>query len=200
MYCSNLSNSKEVVDLDWEKLATTAVEASISKTERLSSFINSGDKEPAWDGNIYIHSDSKHSKKDIKKVATQVKGKGVSAKVKSTIKYPVSATDLKAYMHNGGTMFFVVYIDKGTGETKQIYYSALTPFKIMEIMKEYINNYINFYLENDDELTLKNEEKYRRIQQDENAMNRLATELGNLKLVDMQDINYEISRLLEKEI
>lgn len=70
----------------------------------------------------------------------------------------------------------------------------------MEIMKKYINNYINFYLENDDELTLKNEEKYRRIQQDENAMNRLATELGNLKLVDMQDINYEISRLLEKEI
>lgn len=70
----------------------------------------------------------------------------------------------------------------------------------MEIMKKYINNYINFYLENDDELTLKNEEKYRRMQQDENAMNRLATELGNLKLVDMQDINYEISRLLEKEI
>lgn len=70
----------------------------------------------------------------------------------------------------------------------------------MGIIKKYINNYINFYLENDDELTLKNEEKYRRIQQDENAMNRLATELGNLKLVDMQDINYEISRLLEKEI
>jgi len=70
----------------------------------------------------------------------------------------------------------------------------------METMKKYINNYINFYLENDDELTLKNEKKYRRIQQDENAMNRLATELGNLKLVDMQDINYEISRLLEKGI
>lgn len=70
----------------------------------------------------------------------------------------------------------------------------------MGIIKKYINNYINFYLENDDELTLKNEEKYRRIQQDENVMNRLATELGNLKLVDMQDINYEISRLLEKEI
>ena len=70
----------------------------------------------------------------------------------------------------------------------------------METMKKYINNYINFYLENDDELTLKNEEKYRRIQQDENTMNRLATELGNLKLVDMQDINYEISKLLEKEI
>jgi len=69
----------------------------------------------------------------------------------------------------------------------------------MEIMKKYINNYINFYLENDDELTLKNEEKYRRIQNNEQIMNKLAIELGNMKLVDMQDINYEISQLLEKE-
>lgn len=69
----------------------------------------------------------------------------------------------------------------------------------MEIMKKYINNYINFYLENDDELTLKNEEKYKKIQNDEKIMNKLSTELGNMKLVDMQDINYEISKLLEKE-
>lgn len=69
----------------------------------------------------------------------------------------------------------------------------------MEIMKKYINNYINFYLENDDELTLKNEEKYRRIQNNEQIMNKLAIELGNMKLVDMQDINYEINQLLEKE-
>ncbi|MBQ3475795.1 MAG: hypothetical protein IJH20_06480 [Bacilli bacterium] len=69
----------------------------------------------------------------------------------------------------------------------------------METMKKYINNYINFYLENDDELTLKNEEKYRKIQNDEKIMNKLSTELGNMKLVDMQDINYEISKLLEKE-
>ena len=40
-----------------EKLATSAVEKSIAKTERLDSFINSGDKEPAWDGNIYIYKD-----------------------------------------------------------------------------------------------------------------------------------------------
>jgi len=69
----------------------------------------------------------------------------------------------------------------------------------METMKKYINNYINFYLENDDELTLKNEKKYREIQQDKQKMNKLATELGNLKLIDIQDINYEISKLLERE-
>ena len=70
----------------------------------------------------------------------------------------------------------------------------------MEQMKKYINNYINFYLENDDELTQKNEKKFRRIQNDKNIMNKLATELGKMKLADMQDINYEISKLLDKEI
>lgn len=70
----------------------------------------------------------------------------------------------------------------------------------MKKMLEYINNYINFYLENDDELTEQNEEKYKRIQNDKAVMEKLATELGNIKLVDMQDINFEIQRLLDKEI
>ena len=70
----------------------------------------------------------------------------------------------------------------------------------MEQMKKYINNYINFYLENDDELIQKNEKKFKRIQNDEDIMNKLATELGKMKLADMQDINYEISKLLDKEI
>lgn len=70
----------------------------------------------------------------------------------------------------------------------------------MKQMKKYINNYINFYLENDDELTQKNEKKFKRIQNDEDIMNKLETELGEMKLADMQDINYEISKLLNKEI
>ena len=51
-----------------EKLATSAVETAIEKTDRLSSFINSGDKEPCWDGNIYIYEGKNHTKKNIKKV------------------------------------------------------------------------------------------------------------------------------------
>ena len=38
---------------------------------------------------------------------------GVTAKsVKESIKYGVSYDDLNAYMMDGGTIFFVVYIDK----------------------------------------------------------------------------------------
>ena len=35
-----------------EKLATSAVVESISKTDVLDPFVNDGDKEPSWDGNI----------------------------------------------------------------------------------------------------------------------------------------------------
>ena len=122
--------------MELEKLATSAVVSELSKTDRLSSFINSGDKEPCWDGNIYIHEDKSRTKKNIKKVATQVKGKAVTTKrLQRTISYPISFNDLNAYMMNGGTMFFVVYLDNNTGDALQIYYASLLPIKIKEIMK-----------------------------------------------------------------
>ena len=61
--------------MDLEKLATSAVKDSISVTETMSPFINEGDKEPVWDGNIYIFQDSSKKKDGIKKVPVQVKGK-----------------------------------------------------------------------------------------------------------------------------
>lgn len=123
--------------MEIEKLATSAVQMSIAKTDKLSSYINSGDKEPCWDGNIYIHEGKKRTKKNLKKVATQVKGKLVTNKdVKDTINYSISKEDLQAYMMNGGTMFFVVYIDKETGNTLQIYYASLLPVMIKLILKE----------------------------------------------------------------
>ena len=122
--------------MELEKLATSAVTSEIAKTDILSSFINSGDKEPCWDGNIYIHEEPRKTKKNIKKVATQVKGKAVSPKqVKRTIAYPIDHDDLHAYMMNGGTMFFVVYIDKDCGDTLQIYYTDLLPVKIKDLFK-----------------------------------------------------------------
>ena len=121
--------------MEIEKLATSAVINELSKTDRLSSFINSGDKEPCWDGNVYIHEDKARTKKNIKKVQIQVKGKTVSLRdAKRTISYSISFDDLNAYMMNGGTLFFVVYLDKNTGEAIQIYYSELLPIKIKKLL------------------------------------------------------------------
>ena len=123
--------------MDLEKIATSAIVMEISKTNILSSFINDGDKEPCWDGNIYIQENAKHTKKNIKRIPTQVKGRAATAKsVKESIKYGVSYDDLNAYMMDGGTIFFVVYIDKEKGEVLQIYYTVLLPIKIKDIFKQ----------------------------------------------------------------
>ena len=128
--------------MDLEKIATSALLSSISKTDTLSGFINNGDKEPCWDGNIYIYENSIHSKKNIKRIPTQVKGKGIKGKVaKNTIKYRVTYDDLHAYMMDGGTLFFVVYIDKETGDPLQIYYADLLPVRIMEIIRQKQDSY-----------------------------------------------------------
>lgn len=145
--------------MELEKIATNAVETSIVKTDRLTSFISRGDKEPCWDGNIYIHESKLHTKKNLKKVATQVKGKAVTKKqVADTISYRISRDDLVAYMMNGGTMFFVVYIDKSTGDSLQIYYTELLPIKIKEILKKeqksYEVRFVKFPEDNDEKTAL----------------------------------------------
>lgn len=123
--------------MNLEKLATSAIEKEIAKTDLLSSFINSGDREPCWDGHIYIHEDKKKTKKNIRKVAAQVKGKAVRTRdAKRTISYPISCDDLRAYMMNGGTVFFVVYLNKDTGDVLQIYYVSLLPVMVKKLLDE----------------------------------------------------------------
>lgn len=126
--------------MDYEQIATSAVINAVSKTSRLKAFVNSGDKEPSFDGNIYIYDNNKYAKENIKRVSVQVKGKGVCTKTTEAIKYLVSIIDLDNFMRNGGAMFFVVYIDKDSGDAKQIYYSALLPFKIKELLKSKKDN------------------------------------------------------------
>lgn len=126
--------------MDYEQLGTSAVTEAIAKTSKLKASINSGDKEPTYDGHIYIYDNKKYQKKNLKKVYVQVKAKGVSGKFNSTIKYPISVIDLDNFMHNGGAMYFVVYINKKTPDKKQIYYVSLLPFKIAKLFKEKSDN------------------------------------------------------------
>ena len=121
--------------MDTEKLATSAIEDSISLTDVLSPFINDGDKEPSWDGNIYIYEDKKKSKKGIKKVPVQVKGeKRKRVPPKKKPKYSVRLIDLDNWLNDGGIMLFVVLIDE-SGLNKVIYYSALVPVLIRHLKK-----------------------------------------------------------------
>ena len=118
-----------------EKLATSAVVESISKTDVLDPFVNDGDKEPSWDGNVYIYVDKRKAKKGIKKVPVQVKGElRVKIPPKKPPTYPVSLIDLENWLNDGGVLLFVVLINEN-GDKKAIYYNTLLPVKIRHLIK-----------------------------------------------------------------
>ena len=115
--------------MDLEKIATSAVTESISMTDTMSAFINDGDKEPVWDGHIYIFADKSKKVEHIKKVPVQIKSKLTNKLDEEVIKYPLRLSYLNDYLDDGGVLLFVVYISP-SGNRKQVYYASLLPVKL----------------------------------------------------------------------
>lgn len=117
-----------------ETLSVNAVRDSIVVSDYLDQFIADNDKEPSWDGFVYIYNDKSKKKSKLKgRLPVQVKGTENSDHSKEEISFPVSTTDLNNYLYDGGIVFFVVYIDS-KGAKKQIYYSELPPIKIRVLL------------------------------------------------------------------
>lgn len=117
-----------------ETIATAAIISSVSKTDLLAPYINSGDKEPEWDGGIYVYTiPGRHSNLDFYgRVQTQVKGLSRNDLSKSTIKYKVKVNSLKHYYDDGGIIYFVVYVDSNGDE--KIYYCPLLRYDLNKLI------------------------------------------------------------------
>lgn len=113
-----------------ETFAVNAVRNSIVMSNFLDQFIQDNDKEPSWDGHVYIYT-HKSKRKDCLKGRLPVQVKGVESNdfTKREISYPVATSDLTNYLNDGGSVFFVVYVGRG-GASSQIYYTELTPIKL----------------------------------------------------------------------
>ena len=125
--------------MDLENLAVSAVKESIALTDTMSPFISDGDKEPVWDGHIYIYADKSKKKENIKKVPVQVKGKKTKNLKKDVINYSLGVPYLKDYLDDGGVFFFVVCISP-SGKKKQIYYASLLPIKLRILLSDIKDN------------------------------------------------------------
>lgn len=123
-------NSKQI-----DEIAVSTVTNYFCYCTMLSPYISSNDKEPCWDGFIYVYgSESQNNESLIGRIPTQVKGRELKREVfKKEISYPVSISNLKTYKQDGGILYLVVYIYL---DRKQIYYARLTPIDI----KRYIKN------------------------------------------------------------
>ena len=121
--------------MDLEKIATSAVLDSISLTDTMEAFINSGDKEPVWDGHIYIFADTSKNVENIKKVPVQIKGKKSEKLDADMVKYTLKVSYLRDYLDDGGAILFVVFISP-SGDRKQIYYTSLLPIKLRILLSD----------------------------------------------------------------
>jgi len=122
--------------VDTEIIATTAVKERLALCDGLQSFINERDKEPLWDGHIYVFQKDNNKKENlIGRVSVQVKGKEKDVSKETTnINYEIEVTSLKKYLQDGGLIYFVVVFSEN-GE-KNLFYKILLPFDIQQILKD----------------------------------------------------------------
>lgn len=119
-----------------ETLSVNAVKNSIVTSGFLDQFIADNDKEPSWDGFIYIYGDKSKKKDKLKgRMPVQVKGTECSDFSKDEITFSMSTVDLRNYLYDGGCVLFVVYIGNA-GLTNKIYYAELTPIKLRQLLTE----------------------------------------------------------------
>lgn len=114
-----------------ESAAISEVKDSILCCDILSPYISENDKEPSWDGFIYIYKDKGRKKENIQgRVAVQVKGELNSNFTGSEISYPADIADLNNYLKDNGVIYFVVYISKQNPRQRKVYFETLTPVKL----------------------------------------------------------------------
>lgn len=131
---SNYSNKQleEIAIGDLKKMlfATT--------NKKVQVYISSNDKEPIWDGHIYIYNkEASESNSDFKtRLPVQIKATNVSKFSTKFHSYNISSSCLNAYYNEGGVIYFVVEVKdnkNGLPETK-IFYRVETSVDIKKIL------------------------------------------------------------------
>jgi hypothetical protein len=118
---------------DIERRAIKAVE-SLEDTGRITTYLNKGDKEPIWDGNLYFYRtlNNKSNENMIGKIPTQIKGREVKNFSNKDISYSLKIDHLLKYKDDGGIVFFVVEIIQEGGF--KIFCKSLLPLDIDKIL------------------------------------------------------------------
>lgn len=124
-------NSKKI-----EMGAILSLKQIIFEHDLMEGYINDNDKEPSWDGFIYLHKSDDLKSEDITcRVPIQVKGKNDEDLLKRKgITYDVEYKHLRNYYYDGGIFYIVVVISNDKKETT-LFYNALTTIKLKDLLK-----------------------------------------------------------------
>ena len=104
-----------------------------AECDRVDTYIPCNDKEPLWDGHLYLFSSSEQKADQVYgRIPTQLKS-SAKASSKNTYNFPVRVTALESYKRDGGLAFFYVLTENPIGS--QIFYCLLTPVVIKKYLR-----------------------------------------------------------------
>ncbi len=122
--------------MDIEEVAVQRVKREILKYDCLKDYINTNDKTPMWDGEIYVYNENSKYKANgdfMGKISVQVKGHKVTKIKSGNSKYSIDVEYLRAYQKDKkGVLLFVV--EMTDSENTQIYYANLLPVDLKDLL------------------------------------------------------------------
>lgn len=123
-----------------EQIAVDVLNTEIDKYNLLDTYVHSKDREPSWDGHIYVFNNENMSVESMTgRVPIQIKGEEVKEFSSKEKKYDVKVADLKNYQKEGiGIIYFVVEIINSSNT--KIYYRQLLPLDLKLELKNIRRN------------------------------------------------------------
>lgn len=131
---------KEAVDTKAiEEKALNHFKSFIEDSKVISQFIADNDKEPCWDGHLYLYADGIKDKEHLQgRVPVQIKGTEVDSFVTKKWKYKLEKADLKAYLEE--PTFFIVCQVKRDSKERMLFFRELLPNLVNKLLRDMGNN------------------------------------------------------------
>lgn len=127
---------KEAVDTKAiEEKALNHFKSFIEDSKVISQFIADNDKEPCWDGHLYLYADGIKDKEHLQgRVPVQIKGTEVDSFVTKKWKYKLEKADLKAYLEE--PTFFIVCQVKRDSKDRMLFFRELLPDLVNKLLRD----------------------------------------------------------------
>ena len=127
---------KEAVDTKAiEEKALNHFKSFIEDSKVISQFIADNDKEPCWDGHLYLYADGIKDKEHLQgRVPVQIKGTEVDSFVTKKWKYKLEKADLKAYLEE--PTFFIVCQVKRDSKDRILFFRELLPDLVNKLLRD----------------------------------------------------------------
>lgn len=118
-----------------EEKALNYFKSFIEDSKVISQFIADNDKEPCWDGHLYLYADGIRDKEHLQgRVPIQIKGTEVGRFVTKKWKFKLEKADLKAYLEE--PTFFIVCQVKKDSKERMLFFRELLPDLVNKLLRD----------------------------------------------------------------